>query len=53
MIALSQNRQNPYYNTSKADVYALGIMLMEVIFGEDLGYIYDYQNFEIKLNPVL
>lgn len=28
MIALSQNRQNPYYNASKADVYALGIMLM-------------------------
>jgi len=53
MIALSQNRQNPNYNTSKADIFALGIMLMEVIFGEDLEYIYDYHNFEIKLNPVL
>jgi hypothetical protein len=53
MIGYSQNRPNPKYNPVKADVFALGLMLVEIIFGEDLSYIYDYQNFEIKLNPLL
>jgi serine/threonine protein kinase len=53
MIGYSQNRPSPKYNSFKADVFALGVMLVEIIFGEDLEYIYDYQNFEIKLNPLL
>lgn len=53
MIAFSQNRPNPKYNTAKTDVFALGLMLVEIIFGESLADIYDYQNFEIRLNPLL
>jgi hypothetical protein len=53
MIGFSQNRPTPKYNPVKSDVFALGLMLVEIIFGEDLSYIYDYQNFEIKLNPLL
>lgn len=53
MIAFSQNRPNPKYNTAKTDVFALGLMLVEIIFGESLTDIYDYQNFEIRLNPLL
>ena len=53
MIAFSQGRQNPRYDAIKADVFALGIMLVEIIFQEQLGFIYDYQNFEIRLNPLL
>lgn len=53
MIAYSQNKPNPKYSQVKADVFALGVMLVEIIFGENLSYIYDYHNFEIKLNPLL
>lgn len=53
MIAFSQGRASPRYDASKADVFALGIMLVEIIFQELLGFIYDYENFEIKLNPLL
>ena len=45
MIGFSQNRPTPKYNPVKSDVFALGLMLVEIIFGEDLSYIYDYQNF--------
>jgi hypothetical protein len=37
----------------KADVFALGLMLVEIVFREELSSIYDYQHFEIKLNPLL
>lgn len=53
MIGFSQNRPNPKYNPIKTDVFALGLMLVEIIFGEDLSAIYDYQNYEIRLNPLL
>ncbi len=33
MIGFSQNRPNPKYNPIKADVFALGLMLVEIIFG--------------------
>ena len=41
MIALSQPR-SAKYDVEKADVFALGIMLVEIIFQEDLDHIYDY-----------
>ena len=53
MIAFSQNRPSPKYNPAKTDVFALGLMLVEIIFGESLAEIYDYQSFEIRLNPLL
>ena len=28
-------------------------MLVEIIFGKQLSTIYDYDNFEIRLNPLL
>ena len=42
MIGYSQNRPNPKFNAEKADVFALGMMLVEVVFKEDLSYIYDF-----------
>ena len=53
MIALSQQRRNPRIDFEKADVFALGVMLVEIIFGKQLSTIYDYDNFEIRLNPLL
>ena len=53
MIGLSQNRPSPKYDPMKADVFTLGIMLVEIIFREELSFIYDYDNFEIRLNPLL
>jgi hypothetical protein len=53
MIALSQNRTTPKYDPLKADVFALGIMLVEIVFREELSSIYDYEHFEIRLNPLL
>ena len=53
MIALSQQRRNPRYDFEKADVFALGVMLVEIVFGKQLSTIYDYDNFEIRLNPLL
>jgi hypothetical protein len=37
----------------KADVFALGLMIVEIIFQEKLDEIYDYENFNIYLNPLL
>ena len=34
MIGYSQSRPTPKYNSFKADVFALGVMLVEIIFGE-------------------
>ena len=53
MINFSQGRNNPKYDPLKADVFALGMMLVEVVFKEELTSIYDYENFEIRLNPLL
>lgn len=53
MIAYSQNRAVPKCDPVKTDVWALALLLVEIIFGDNLAYIYDYQNFEIKLNPLL
>jgi len=53
MISLSQNRQVAKCDPIKADMFSLGIMLVEIIFQEELSFIYDYENFEIKLNPLL
>ena len=53
MIGFSQNRSNPKYDPLKADVFSLGMMLVEIIFREELNFIYDYENFEIRLNPLL
>ena len=51
MISLSRPTMN--YDGEKADVFALGIMLVEKIFGQSLDVMYDYENFEIRLNPLL
>jgi len=32
MIEFSQNKRSPNYDQQKADVFALGIMLVEIIF---------------------
>lgn len=53
MIALSQNRGNPVYNLEKADVFALAMILVEIIFQQDLAEIYDFENYEMRLNPLL
>lgn len=53
MISLSQGRTIPKHNAEKSDVYALGIMLVEIIFQEKLYEIFDYDNYEIRLNPLL
>lgn len=53
MISLSQGRRIPRCDPYKADVFALGLMLVEIVFDDPLGKIYDYENFEIRLNPLL
>ena len=53
MISLSQNRRKPKHNPEKSDIYALGIMLVEMVFQDKLDEIFDYDNYEIRLNPLL
>ena len=46
MIALSQGRNNPKYDPIKADVFAFGIMLVDMIFKDgEMSFIYDYDKF--------
>ena len=55
MISLSQNRKSCNHSIEKSDIFALGIMLVEMIFGDrDLGkQIFDYENCELKLQFLL
>lgn len=53
MMALSQGQDPAQGDQSKADMFALGIMLLEMVFGESLGEIFDYEHFEIRLKPLL
>ena len=53
MISLSQENPNPKIDMEKVDVFALGIMLVEIIFVDKLSGIYDFENYEIRLNPLL
>ncbi len=53
IIAISQDNSGPSYDIEKADMFALGIILIERIFQESLSEIFDYDSFEIKLNPLL
>lgn len=53
MISLSQGRRIPKHNAEKSDMYALGIMLIEIISQKDLSEIFDYDNYEIRLNSLL
>ena len=53
MIALSQNNENPQVDFEKVDIFALGVMIVEMIFQEKLDEIYDYEGFQIYLNPLL
>ena len=53
MISLSQNRRMPKHNAEKSDMYALGIMLVEIISQQSMEDIFDYDNYEIKLNSLL
>lgn len=42
MMALSQNKDPSECDLSKADMFALGIILIEMIFAESLSEIFDY-----------
>lgn len=53
MLSYSQRRQYPKHDPIKSDIFALGLMLVEIVFGEELAEIYDYENYEIKLKPLL
>lgn len=53
MISLSQNKRIAKHNVEKSDVYALGIMLVEIISQQNMEEIFDYDNFEIRLNSLL
>ena len=55
MISLSQNRKTSQHSTEKSDVFALGIMLVEMIFADhELGQqIFDCENCELKLQFLL
>ena len=53
MISLAQNRAVPRCDPLKADVFALGLMLVEIVFREELASIYDFQHFEMDLKPLL
>lgn len=53
VTALSQGNENPKVDFEKADIFALGLMIVEMIFQEKLDEIYDYENFNIYLNPLL
>lgn len=52
-MSLSQGKSIPKHSAEKSDVFALGIILVEMIFQEKLGFMFDYQNFEISLKPLL
>ena len=53
MISLSQGKRVAKHDEEKSDVYALGIMMVEIIFQEKLNDIFDYDNYEIRLNSLL
>ncbi len=42
MISFSQSKPIPKCDQMKADVFALGMMLVEIVFREELGFIYDF-----------
>lgn len=53
MLSLSQDKAYPKHNPIKSDMFAFGIIVLEVIFHEKLDYVFDYAEFEIKLKPLL
>ena len=53
MMGLSQQKLYPKHNPIKSDMFALGIMVLEIIFQERLDNVFDYMEFEIKLKPLL
>ena len=53
IMQLSQGGDPTDCDLTKADMFAFGIMLIEIVFGESMGEIFDYENFEIKLKPLL
>ena len=53
MIDFSSGRGIPKHDPIKADTFAFGMMLVQIVFKEELGFIYDYENFTINLNPLL
>lgn len=50
---LSQQKSSPVHNPIKSDIFALGIMLIEIIFSENMSCLFDYVNYEIILKPLL
>ena len=45
MLSLSQNKRNPKHDPEKSDVFAFGLMLVEIVFGEPITSIYDFEQF--------
>jgi hypothetical protein len=53
MINLSQGRPYRKSNRKKSDVFALGIMTLELIFKVNLSDVFAYTQFEMLLGPIL
>ena len=53
MLSYSKRLEVADHDPVKSDVFALGLMLVEIVFQESLEEIYDYENYEIKLKPLL
>jgi hypothetical protein len=53
MLSLSQQKLYPKHNPIKSDMFAFGLMILEIIFSERLDSVFDYAEYEIKLKPLL
>ena len=54
MKAFSKKKKNPNINLKQSDVFIFAIMMLEIIFEEDIqAKIYNYFDSEIKLKPIL
>jgi hypothetical protein len=53
MINLSQGRPYRKSNRKKSDVFALGIMTLELIFKVNMSDVFAYTQFEMFLGPIL
>lgn len=51
--SLKQGKSYPKHNSKKSDVFALGFMIMEIIFQQNFSELFDYEKYEIKLTPLV
>jgi len=42
MLSLSKGSRHPKHDAAKSDIFALGIMIVEILFGSKLDEIFDY-----------